>query len=100
MTWFGNGYTNGDGTLSTVELGAMVATLRADHLKRRLVRMDTDDNGKFEAEEFAWFRGRWMHYLDGDGGGAIKKAEIEKAGKRHGAHRQKKMSGHGHRGHN
>ena len=48
-TWFGNGDTNGDGTLSTVEINAMLATFRADHLKRQLVRMDTDGNGKAEA---------------------------------------------------
>lgn len=99
MTWFENGDTNGNGTLSTVELGAMSATFRADHLKCRLVRVDTDGNGKVEAKEFARFQGRWMHHLDGDCDGAIKKAEIEKAGKRHGAYRQKQMSGHGHRGH-
>jgi hypothetical protein len=98
--WFGNGDTNSDGTLSPAELDAMLATFRAGHLKHQLVRMDTDGNGKVEAEEFARFRGRWMHHLDGDGDGAIKKAEIEKAGKRHGAHRQKQKSGHGHRGHN
>ena len=34
MTWFGNGDTNGDGTLSTAEPNAMLATFQADHLER------------------------------------------------------------------
>jgi Ca2+-binding EF-hand superfamily protein len=87
-SWFSGGDSDSDGALSLAELDTMMAAFRAGHLKRRLAMMDTDGDGSVDGEEFARFRGRWMHHIDADGSGAIDKAEIEKAAN----HR-----GHGHR---
>jgi hypothetical protein len=86
---------NDDGTLSADELDAMLAPFRAERMRRMLVRMDTDGNGKVDAEEFARFRGRWMHHLDPNADGNIEKADMERMmmkehrgqhGQHHGGH--------------
>jgi Ca2+-binding EF-hand superfamily protein len=85
--WFNGGDSDKDGKISVAELDEMMKRFRADHLARRLVMMDTDGNGHVDGEEFAHHRGRWMNYIDENQDGAIEKAELMKASKRHGKHR-------------
>jgi Ca2+-binding EF-hand superfamily protein len=84
--------------LSVVELDAMMAGFRAAHIKRRLTAMDTDGDGTVNSEEFSRSRGRWMHHLDGNGDGAIDKAEMEKMANHHADARGSHHSKRGHHG--
>jgi len=70
---------NGDGTIETSELRAWIRAMPARIRDARFKSLDANGDGKITADEFVARRKAMFDRIDGNGDGAVDKAEYDKA---------------------